>query len=176
MKTKVVILLIIGAIFFTGIGVYAGTQIYAKNIIFTPSNENFNVDNVEDAINYLFENSTYELEIEKGLPQTTYGTNGTTNYGITLEGLTVGKKYLLFVKNGINASATNFTVKNNLSTTGKLIYTMNDYNSIKTTSGAYPAWSVEVYSFIADKTSITCNVSLTNSVNGWVYLQALELK
>ena len=57
---KVFVTLIISGIVFTGIGVYAASQYFAKDITFTPTNENFKkengelIDNVEDALNELY--------------------------------------------------------------------------------------------------------------------------
>ena len=57
---KVFVAVIISGIIFTGIGVYAASQYFAKDISFTPTNENFkkengeSINNVEDALNELF--------------------------------------------------------------------------------------------------------------------------
>lgn len=57
---KVLVVVIISGIVFTGIGVYAASQYLASDISFTPSDVNFKkengepIDNVEDAINELY--------------------------------------------------------------------------------------------------------------------------
>lgn len=64
---KVFIATIISGIIFGGVGVYATSQYFAKDISFTPTNENFKkengelVDNVEDAINSLYNNIESDL-------------------------------------------------------------------------------------------------------------------
>ena len=64
---KVFIATIISGIIFGGVGVYATSQYFAKDISFTPTNENFKkengelVDNVEDAINSLYNNIGSDL-------------------------------------------------------------------------------------------------------------------
>ena len=58
---KVFVTIVISGIVFSGISVYAAGQYFARDISFTPINENFKkengepIDNVEDAINYLYE-------------------------------------------------------------------------------------------------------------------------
>lgn len=51
---KLFVGIIIGGILFGSIGVYATTQYLAKDIKFAPSNSEWNVDNVESAINDLY--------------------------------------------------------------------------------------------------------------------------
>lgn len=61
---KVFISVIITALLFSAIGVYAGSQYLAKNIGFTPSSEDFKkangepIDNIEDAINVLYQKNS----------------------------------------------------------------------------------------------------------------------
>ena len=64
---KVFIATIISGIIFGGVGVYATSQHFAKDISFTPTNENFkkengeSITNVEDALNELYDRkNTYE--------------------------------------------------------------------------------------------------------------------
>ena len=57
---KVIIGFIIGVIFTGSIGVFAYT-INAKDVAFTPRNKNWNVSNVEEAIDYLKENTGINL-------------------------------------------------------------------------------------------------------------------
>lgn len=57
---KVFVAVVISGIIFGGIGVYAASQYFAKDISFTPSDEKFKkengepIDNVEDALNELY--------------------------------------------------------------------------------------------------------------------------
>ena len=57
---KVFVAVIISGIVFTGVGVYAASQYFAKDISFTPTNENFKkengevITNAEDALNTLY--------------------------------------------------------------------------------------------------------------------------
>lgn len=60
---KVIIAVIISGVVFTTVGVYAASQILAKDISFTPKNENWEVDNLEDAINDLYNNSDSNIKI-----------------------------------------------------------------------------------------------------------------
>ena len=60
---KVFVAIVISGIVFTGIGVYAASQYFAKDITFIPTNENFKkengepIENVEDALNELYKKS-----------------------------------------------------------------------------------------------------------------------
>ena len=64
---KVFVAVIISGIVFTGIGVYAASQYLARDISFTPTNENFkkengeSIDNVEDALNELYNQKNNEF-------------------------------------------------------------------------------------------------------------------
>jgi len=49
-----VLIFILGGIFFSSITVYAATTILSKDIKFTPENTNWEVENVEEAINSLY--------------------------------------------------------------------------------------------------------------------------
>lgn len=51
---KIVIIIIITAILFSSISAYATYNYLAKDISYTPSNSEFEVDNVEDALNELY--------------------------------------------------------------------------------------------------------------------------
>lgn len=55
---KVVLAIIITAIICISTTAYAITKIYARDITFTATNENFTATNVEDAINELYENAS----------------------------------------------------------------------------------------------------------------------
>lgn len=57
-NVKLFVGFIIGGLLFGSIGVYATTQYLAKDIKFTPLNSEWNVDNVDDAINELYGTST----------------------------------------------------------------------------------------------------------------------
>ena len=54
---KVFVAVVISGIVFGGIGVYAANTYLAHDISYTPSNENFDANNVEDALNELYDNS-----------------------------------------------------------------------------------------------------------------------
>ena len=56
---KVFVSIIISGIIFGGIGVYAANTYLAHDISYTPSNENFEVSNVEDALNELYGSRKY---------------------------------------------------------------------------------------------------------------------
>ena len=66
---KVFVTLVISGIVFTGIGVYAASQYFARDISFTPTNENFKkengeaITNVEDALNELYNNIDSNIQI-----------------------------------------------------------------------------------------------------------------
>ena len=59
---KVFVIVVITAILFTGIGVYAANTYLAHDISYTPSNENFDVNNVEDALNELYDKTEISIE------------------------------------------------------------------------------------------------------------------
>lgn len=61
-----IIIFVLGVISGTCISVYAAYNYYAKDISFTPKNENWQVDNIEDAINDLYssQNMEYKKSIE----------------------------------------------------------------------------------------------------------------
>ena len=65
---KVFVAVVISGIVFTGIGVYAANTYLAHDISYTPSNENFEVSNVEDALNELYEASNPKMT--KGILKT----------------------------------------------------------------------------------------------------------
>jgi len=48
---------LLGAILFSSVAVYATSTLLSKNVTFTPENSDWNVSNVEDALNDLYENS-----------------------------------------------------------------------------------------------------------------------
>lgn len=52
---KILIIIIITAILFSGLSIYATYTYLAKDIIYIPDNSNFKVNNVEDALNELYE-------------------------------------------------------------------------------------------------------------------------
>lgn len=62
---KVFVAIIITTILVGSVSVYAASQIFAKNITFAPTNENFKkengepIDNVEDALNVLYNKSSH---------------------------------------------------------------------------------------------------------------------
>lgn len=58
---KIIIAVIITAIICVSTTVYASYNYFAKDIGFTPKNENWQVDNLEDAINDLYENKENNL-------------------------------------------------------------------------------------------------------------------
>lgn len=60
---KIITAVIISAVLFTGIGVYATTQYLAKDISFNPKDENWKVDNVEDALNELYKDRNKSVYI-----------------------------------------------------------------------------------------------------------------
>ena len=62
---KLLITIIICAILFTGVGVYATTKYLAKDISYTPSNQNFEVTNVDDALNELYRAKSYDLNYKE---------------------------------------------------------------------------------------------------------------
>jgi len=51
----------LGAILFSSVAVYATSTLLSRNVTFTPENSNWNVSNVEDALNDLY-NSTNQNE------------------------------------------------------------------------------------------------------------------
>lgn len=55
-----IIIFVLGVISGTCISVYAAYNYYAKDISFTPKNESWQVDNIEDAINDLYTNKDVE--------------------------------------------------------------------------------------------------------------------
>ena len=56
-KNYVLVIGIIIGVLFSGVTVYAAVQYLSKDVTFTPSNSNWNVSNVEDALNHLYEQS-----------------------------------------------------------------------------------------------------------------------
>lgn len=99
---KVFVAVIISGIIFGGIGVYAASQYLAREIHFTPLNENFTkengeaIDNVEDALNELYNISNFDF------------TNNDTKVAYYMGNRTNGKtvslslekgKYFVFVVN-----------------------------------------------------------------------------
>lgn len=61
-KKSLFVTLLIGGVLFTGIGVYATTKYLAKDISFTPSNTNWKVSNIEEALNQLYEKQVDDYE------------------------------------------------------------------------------------------------------------------
>lgn len=59
---KIIIAIVITAIICVSTTVYASYNYFAKDIGFTPKNENWQVDNLEDAINDLYEFNQQEKE------------------------------------------------------------------------------------------------------------------
>ena len=55
---KVFVAVVISGIIFGGIGVYAANTYLAHDISYTPSNENFDANNVEDALNELYDKTS----------------------------------------------------------------------------------------------------------------------
>ena len=71
---KVFVSIIISGIIFGGIGVYAANTYLAHDISYTPSNENFEVTNVEDALNELYKEKSFGLNYSNGeFISTNYG-------------------------------------------------------------------------------------------------------
>ena len=158
------------------ISVAASILYNAKDVGYTPDNENWQVDNVKDAIDFLYD-SKKPFKIVNTIGQTNFGTNGTANFSQSINGLTVGKYYLLLTKIGINASATTFAANLTLSDSScEQVLDTKDFNSIKTTDGYYPGWVVRYYLCKPESTSITVNASLTKSIHGWMYLNAYEIE
>ena len=58
---KIIITIVITAIICISTTVYASYKYFAKDIGFTPKNENWQVDNLEDAVNDLYENKENNL-------------------------------------------------------------------------------------------------------------------
>lgn len=58
---KIIIAIVITAIICVSTTVYASYNYFAKDIGFTPKNENWQVDNLEDAVNDLYENKENNL-------------------------------------------------------------------------------------------------------------------
>ena len=96
---KVFVTLVISGIVFTGIGVYAASQYFAKDITFTPINENFKkengeaIDNVEDALNELYKKN---YENKSGSDFITVGSNYSSNFTGNAEYIIVSDKYKYF--------------------------------------------------------------------------------
>ena len=112
---KVFVIVVITAILFTGIGVYAANTYLAHDISYTPSNENFEVSNVEDALNELYDNSNKPLILKLRTESYSSNRQGVTNYN--LDATDIISKYKFF----------KFKL---LSTTGIKSWEMYGYNII----------------------------------------------
>ena len=112
---KILVTLIILAILFTGIGVYAASQYYARDITFTPTNENFKkengepITNVEDALNELYSKQSYNIEMI-----TNYNNSNVTEYNnIVLNNLDK-YNYILVVITTSNRTGKNIDLMDSL--------------------------------------------------------------
>ena len=63
---KEIIIFILGGIFFSCITAYAAYKYNASEIGYEPENENFDVENVEEAINYLYDKYQKDMELTLG--------------------------------------------------------------------------------------------------------------
>ena len=59
-KIKIIISLLIGIVIGSTLTAYAAYSYHAKEVEYTPENKNFNVNDVESALNKLYENVNYE--------------------------------------------------------------------------------------------------------------------
>ena len=91
---KIIITIIICSIFFTGVTGYAVSQFYAKDIRFVSTNSNWNVDNVEDALNDLYLNSNKELALVTSFSE---GSKTTKEYTFTKD-----YDYIIISGSGVN--------------------------------------------------------------------------
>lgn len=113
---RIVITFMVTAIIFSGIGVVAGTQFFAKDVVFTPSKENqdkgWEVNNVEDALNDLYSNKDlkYYTSAYGGSIDTTVA-NKTT---IT-QALEKGNYYLMAIVSSADGNGYEFTLNGDVS-------------------------------------------------------------
>lgn len=92
LKSKILLVILV-AILFSGIGAYAESKINAHEIKFIPNNEKFNVDNVEDALNVLYEKKQLDGNILAGIFTNWKTATGWNNNGLG-EYLNVNDQYL----------------------------------------------------------------------------------
>lgn len=156
---KTFMTILITTIIVGSVSVYAASQYFAKDISFTPTNENFKkengepIDNVEDAINEL-----YERENKFFFDSSNMITNVAYYKGNRLNGqkvsliLTKGK-YLVFVANDHSlGNNTNYTTngeynKNTLSLSNGKCELIKGYNSTATATN-YTASNKYVSTFL----------------------------
>ena len=79
---KIIIAIVITAIICVSTTVYASYNYFAKDIGFTPKNENWQVDNLEDAVNDLYERKNIESGEAFLLTAGFSGINGVHGYGM----------------------------------------------------------------------------------------------
>lgn len=77
-----IVAFIIGALLFSGVSVYATYSILANDIGYTPSNDSWNVDNVQDAINYLYDKTNVLNDLDCVSSQVHHNSN--TQFDINL--------------------------------------------------------------------------------------------
>lgn len=72
-----IIMFILGALTFGGMGTIFAYSIISSNVGFTPKDTSWNVDNAEDALNYLYNNSL-KFEVDNKYFASYYGTESAT--------------------------------------------------------------------------------------------------
>ena len=91
---KIIIAIVITAIICISTTVYASYKYFAKDIGFTPKNENWQVDNLEDAVNDLYE--IKNIDYENGLE--CVAKNAEASSVVELNDLVIGKYYFCVVQ------------------------------------------------------------------------------
>lgn len=178
---KVFVTIIITTIIVGSVSVYAASQYFAKDISFTPTNENFKkengepIDNVEDALNELY-NMNYSFnEYKKGNNTGTLITNRKTTIEIEKG------KYIMAI-NEYNAGMTSTGLKttinlqtNNNITFSKISSTVSGFNTNNSASSL-----LEVYYLNAEENGIidvtSSDAGTANTAAGGLNYILLEIK
>ena len=145
---------VMGAILFSVLSVLAAT-LNSKDILFNPQNTNWKVDNVNDALNYLYGIADLNLELYSSDSITgTLTTSRKNSFSITKG------KYLLII-NVYNAGATitGLNTTATLSSTGNVTFkkiksVVNGYDTVHSASS-----NLMVYDVVCDATNATITIN-----------------
>ena len=100
---KLIIAFILGGIVFGSIGIYATTLYKATDIFYEPSDASWEVSNVNDAINSLYENAASN---NGAMSAKKYSNTGKTSQTTTFEETVTSSKKMMIILQTISSNAT----------------------------------------------------------------------